>query len=166
MQCPACHNEVSPQNAFCNHCGAPMAAAAAAPAGVGTTPSPTYAVQPVAAAGSGLSENAAAAISYITIIPAILFLVIEPYNKMPFVRFHAFQSIGLTVIWFALWILITVLRVALHFIPLIGLLFLFADLVICLGMFIIWLIAVMKASKGEWYKLPFLGDFAEKQARS
>jgi uncharacterized membrane protein len=166
MQCPACHNEVSPQNAFCNHCGAPMAAAAAAPAGVGATPPSTYAVQPVAAAGSGLSENAAAAISYITIIPAILFLVIEPYNKMPFVRFHAFQSIGLTVVWFALWILITVLRIALHFIPLIGLLFLFADLVICLGMFIVWLIVVMKASKGEWYKLPFLGDIAEKQARS
>jgi uncharacterized membrane protein len=166
MQCPACHNEVSPQNAFCNHCGAPMAAAAGAPAGVGATPPPTYAVQPVAAAaGSGLSENAAAAISYITIIPAILFLVIEPYNKMPFVRFHAFQSIGLTVVWFALWIVITVLRIALHFIPLIGLLFLFVDLAIFLGMFIIWLIAVMKASKGEWYNLPFIGDFAEKQAR-
>jgi uncharacterized membrane protein len=166
MQCPACQNEVSPQNAFCNHCGAPMAAAAGAPAGAGATPPPTYAVQPVAAVGSGLSENAAAAISYITIIPAILFLVIEPYNKMPFVRFHAFQSIGLTVVWFALWIVITVLRIALHVIPLIGLLFLFVDLAICLGMFIIWLIAVMKASKGEWYKLPFIGDFAEKQARS
>src|SRR3984957_8657719 len=167
MQCPACHNEVSPQNAFCNHCGAPMAAAAGAPAGAGATPPPTYAVQPViAAAGSGLSENAAAALSYLTIIPAILFLVIEPYNKMPFVRFHAFQSIGLTVVWFALWIVVTILRIALHFIPLIGLLFLFADVAICFGMFIIWVVVVIKASKGEWYKLPFLGDFAEKQARS
>jgi uncharacterized membrane protein len=166
MQCPVCHNEVSPQNAFCNHCGAPMAAAASAPAGAGATSPPTYAVQPIAAAGSGLSENAAAAISYITIIPAILFLVIEPYNKMPFVRFHSFQSIGLAVVWFALWIVITILHMVLHFIPLIGFLFLFADLAICLGMFIVWLIVVMKASKGEWYKLPFIGDFAEKQARS
>jgi uncharacterized membrane protein len=33
-------------------------------------------------------------------------------------------------------------------------------------MFIVWLIALMKASKGEWYKLPFIGDFAEKQARN
>jgi len=81
------------------------------------------------------------------------------------VRFHAFQSIGLTVVWFALWIVITVLRIALHVIPLIGVLFVFVDLAICVGMFIIWLIAVMKASKGEWYKLPFIGDFAEKQAR-
>jgi len=166
MQCPVCHNEVSPQNAFCNHCGAPMAAPAGAPAGAGATPPPTYAIQPVAAAGSGLSENAAAAISYITIIPAIIFLVIEPYNKMPFVRFHSFQSIGLTVVWIALWIVISILRIALHFIPLIGFLFLFADLIICLGMFIVWLIVVMKASKGEWYKLPFIGDLAERQARS
>ena len=166
MQCPACHNDVSPQNAFCNHCGAPLAASATAPAGAAAAPPPTYAVQPVAAAGSGLSENSAAAIAYITIIPAILLLVIEPYNKMPFVRFHAFQSIGLTVVWFALWIVITMLRVVLHFIPLIGLLFLLVDLGICVGMFIVWLIAIMKASKGEWYKLPFVGDFAEKQARS
>jgi uncharacterized membrane protein len=143
-----------------------MAAATAAPVGATTGPSPTYAVQPVTAAGSGLSENAAGAIAYLTIIPAILFLVIEPYNRIPFVRFHAFQSIGLTVVWFALWIAVTILRMALHFIPLIGILFLFVDLAICIGMFIVWLIAVMKASKGEWYKLPFIGDFAEKQARS
>ena len=129
-------------------------------------PSPTYAMQPVAAAGSGLSENSAAAIAYITIIPAIRFLAIEPYNKMPFVRFHAFQSIGLTVVWFALWIVITMLRVVLHFVSLIGLLFLLVDLGICFGMFIVWLIAIMKASKGEWYKLPLIGDFAEKQAGS
>jgi uncharacterized membrane protein len=58
------------------------------------------------------------------------------------------------------------LRVVLHFIPLIGLLFLLVDLGICVGMFIVWLIALMKASKGEWYKLPFIGDFAEKQARN
>jgi uncharacterized membrane protein len=168
MQCPVCHNEVSPQNAFCNHCGAPMAVAVpqAAPAGAGATPPPTYAVPPVAATGSGLSETAAAAISYITIIPAILFLVIEPYNKIPFVRFHSFQSIGLCVVWFALWIAVTILQMVLHFIPLIGVLFIFVHLAIALGMFLVWLFVILKASKGEWYKLPFIGDFAEKQARS
>ena len=33
-------------------------------------------------------------------------------------------------------------------------------------MFVLWLVAIMKASKGEWYKIPVIGDFAEKQARS
>jgi len=168
MQCPVCHNEVLPNTAFCNHCGAPLAAASpgTAPAAAGAPPAPTYAVQPATATGTGLSETAAAALAYVTIIPAIIFLVIEPYNKMPFVRFHSFQSIGLAVVWFMFWVVITVVRIALHFIPFIGFLFIIVDLLFTLGMFIVWLIAIMKASKGEWYKLPFIGDFAEKQARS
>jgi uncharacterized membrane protein len=165
MQCPVCHNEVAPQNAFCNSCGAPMAAAAGVPAGSGAPAPAAYAVQPVAAASSGLSENAAGAIAYLTIIPAIVFLLIEPYNKIPFVRFHSFQSIGLTVAWFALWIVISILHMVLHFIPLIGLLFVALDLAIGLGFFLLWLFVILKASKGEWYKLPVIGDFAEKQAR-
>jgi uncharacterized membrane protein len=157
MQCPVCHNEVASQTAFCNHCGAPLGAAPA---------TPTYAVQPAVTTGSGLSETAAAAISYITIIPAIIFLAIEPYNKMPFVRFHCFQSIGLCVVWFAIWMVITIMQMAVHFIPFLGFLFIFVHLLVALGMFIVWLMAIIKASKGEWYKLPFIGDFAEKQAHS
>jgi uncharacterized membrane protein len=168
MQCPACHNEVSPQNGFCNHCGAPMAAAApqAAPAGASaTTPPPTYAVQPVAAS-SGLSENAAGAIAYLTIIPAIIFLVIEPYNRIPFVRFHSWQSIGLCVAALVLQVVVSILEIMVHFIPGIVLLFSLIHLTIGLGLFIVWLLVILKASKGEWYKLPLIGDFAEKQARS
>jgi uncharacterized membrane protein len=167
MQCPVCHNEVAPGTSFCNHCGAPLSAATgAASAGAGVPPAPQYAVQPAATASSGLSDTAAAAISYITIIPAILFLVIEPYNKKPFVKFHCFQSIGLCVAWFAIWIAVTILQIVLHFIPLIGFLFVILHLCIGLGFFIIWIIAILKASKGEWYKIPFIGDFALKQANS
>ena len=167
MQCPACHNEVSPQNAFCNHCGAPMAAAAGAAAGPGAPPPPTYAVQPAAAApSSGLSDNAAGAIAYITIIPAIIFLVLEPYNKIPFVRFHSWQSIGLCVAAFLLQVCVTIVEMMVHFIPGIVLLFSLIHLAVGLGLFLLWLFVILKASKGEWYKLPFIGDFAEKQARS
>lgn len=166
MQCPACHNEVPSENAFCNQCGAPMSQAATSGAApqAATAGAATYA-QPVAA-GSGLSDSAAGAIAYLTIIPAILFLVIEPYNKRPFVRFHSFQSLGLCIAWFAIWIAVMVLHMVLHFIPLIGLLFVFVDLAIGVGFFLLWLFVILKASKGEWYKLPFIGDFAEKQARS
>jgi uncharacterized membrane protein len=144
-----------------------MAAAVpqSAPAGTGaTTPPPVYAVQP--AASSGLSENAAGAIAYLTIIPAIIFLVIEPYNRIPFVRFHSWQSIGLCVAAFVLQMIVSILEIMAHFIP--GIVFLFSliHLAIGLGLFIVWLFVILKASKGEWYKLPFIGDFAEKQARS
>ena len=181
MQCPVCHQEVGPQSTFCNHCGAPLATAAAGSAAAGAPQSsgytdvppayasapPAYAAgPPVAAAGAGLSENAAAAIAYITIIPAIIFLVIEPYNKIPFVRFHSWQSIGLCVAAFLLQICISIVEIAVHFIPGIILLFSLVHLAVALGLFLVWLFVILKASKGEWYKLPFIGDFAEKQARS
>ena len=41
----------------------------------------------------GLEDNVAGMLAYITIIPAIIFLVVEPFNKRRFVRFHSFQSI-------------------------------------------------------------------------
>ena len=163
MQCPACHTEVSSGNAFCPSCGAPMAAGAATAA---ATPSPTYAVQPTAAPSSGLSDNAAGAIAYLTIIPAIIFLVIEPFNKIPFVRFHSWQSILLCVAAFLLQVLVSITEMVVHFIPGIIFLFMLVHLAIGLGLFLLWLFVIIKASKGEWYKLPIIGDLAEKQARS
>jgi uncharacterized membrane protein len=133
----------------------------------GSVPPTAYPPQPPAAAGSsGLSPNAAAALAYITIIPAIIFLVVEPYNKIPLVRFHSFQSIGLAVAWFAIWVCMMILHFVLHFIPFIGFLFLLVDLAVGLGFFILWLMTILKASKGEWNKLPIIGDFAMKQAQS
>ena len=56
---------------------------------------------------SGLSDNAAGALAYVTIIPAIIFLIVEPFNKNPYVRFHAWQSIFLGIAAFALNIVLT-----------------------------------------------------------
>ena len=174
MQCPVCHTEAGDQSAFCNNCGASLSApapaaqatyapppAAAAPAG--------YPAPPAAAAQStGLSPTAAAAISYITVIPAILFLVMDPYKKMPLVRFHSFQSIGIAVGWFALWIVVAILSMLVAFIPGVRMLLIlvpFLYVIVGLGVFILWLMAIIKASKGEWFKIPFIGDFAMKMAQ-
>ncbi len=174
MQCPACNKEVAPQSAFCNNCGAPVTAAAADPTpGYTTVPNQPYATvpqQPVYAgppvvAGAGLSDNAASAIAYLTIIPAIIFLVLEPYNKVPLIRFHSWQSIGLFVAAVLLQVAVTIADIMLHFIPFIILLFSLIHLALGLGLFLVWIFVLLKASKGEWYKLPIIGDFAEKQAR-
>lgn len=166
MQCPSCHNEVSSQATFCGFCGSPMGATATASAGGGYASVPAAAPASAPAASSGLSENAAAAISYITIIPAIIFLVLEPYNKMRLVKFHAIQCIALHVAWIAVWIATMILSVVLHFIPLIGILFFVLDMLIAVGFFIAWLLAILKASKGEYFKLPVIGEFAAKQANA
>ena len=49
----------------------------------------------------GISFNAASAISYFTFIPAVAFLLIPPYKDSPCVRFHAWQSILLSMVAFA-----------------------------------------------------------------
>jgi uncharacterized membrane protein len=175
MQCPVCHQEVAPQTAFCNHCGASLAAAApgAAPpaysaptAYTAPTDYPPPAYPPPPAGASGLSPNAAAAISYVTILPAIFFLAIDPYNKIPLVRFHSYQSIGLCIVWFAAWVVLVFLQILLHFIPFTYLIFGLMNAVVGFGLFIVWVLVILKAVKGEYYKLPLIGDFAERQARS
>jgi uncharacterized membrane protein len=137
MLCPSCNAETG-SSAFCPHCGTNTATGAAA----------------VPAQG-GLSETAAGAIAYITIIPAIIFLAMEPYNRSSFVRFHAWQSIFLGIAAFAIHLILMV-------IPIIGWLLMVP---VGLAFLVVWILAIFKASKGERYKLPFIGNFAEQQAK-
>jgi uncharacterized membrane protein len=127
---------------------------------------PAYVPPPPASASSGLSDNVAAALAYITIIPAIVFLLLEPYNRIPLVKFHSYQCIALNVVALVIQIGLMVAQTILHVIPLSWMLFSVIHLIVFLAIFIAWIVAILKASKGEWYKLPIIGDFAEKQARS
>ena len=129
-------------------------------------PQPTAYVPPAPAAStSGLSDNVAAALAYVTVIPAIIFLVLEPYNRIPLVRFHSVQSIAFTIAYIVVQALVAIMREFAHFIPFSFVLFGALHTLVFLGFFVMWLIVIFKASKGEWYKLPVIGDFAEKQAR-
>ena len=103
----------------------------------------------------GLSDTAAGTIAYVTIIPAIIFLAMEPYNRSSFVRFHSWQSIFLGVAAFAVHLILAV-------IPIVGWLLMVP---VGLGFLVLWILVIFKASKGERYKLPFIGNFAEQQAR-
>ena len=109
---------------------------------------------------SGISENGAGALSYVTFVPAIVFLIVPPYNKSSYVKFHAWQSIFLTGAWIALFIALAILAR----IPFFGVFIFPIMLVADLGMFILWLVVVLKALNGQRFKLPFLGDLAESQA--
>ena len=72
-----------------------MGSAATAAAGE-PPPRPAPAAAPAAAQAAGLDENVVAALCYLAfVLTGILFLVIEPYNRNPTIRFHAFQSIFL-----------------------------------------------------------------------
>jgi uncharacterized membrane protein len=115
-------------------------------------PAPTYATAPPTA-GSGLSDSAAGAIAYLTIIPAILFLVLDPYKDKPFVKFHAFQCLGLAVTGFCLGVI--------GIIPFLGWIILFLGTIV---LFIAWILCILKASQGGAFKLPVIGKFAAEQS--
>jgi uncharacterized membrane protein len=109
---------------------------------------------------TGLSDNAASGLAYITIIPAIIFLVVPPYNQKPIVRFHSWQSIFLFIAWFVIHIGFMIVGR----IPIIGWFTGLLSLLVSLGLFILWIIVLIKAFNGERFKIPVIGDLAAKQA--
>lgn len=140
--------------AFCNMCGAQIPDGASICTACGNRPVAAAA----ATTGSGLADNTAGMLAYITIIPAIVLLLIEPYSRNRFVRFHAWQSIFFNIAWWVIWI---GLHIVLHF-PL-GFLTVLIWPIVWLGGFIVWLVLVIKANQGQMWKLPVVGDMAEKQ---
>jgi uncharacterized membrane protein len=112
-----------------------------------------YVPTPPPPAQSGLSDNAAGALAYVTVIPAIIFLVAEPYNKNPYIKFHAWQNIFLSICCFAIGI-IAVIPILGWLIALVGM----PVLLIC------WIICLINALQGKRFKLPIIGNLAEKQA--
>lgn len=136
--------------AFCPGCGRAMRPVERAQGNVGPLP-----------------QTIAGALAYCTIVPAIVFLLVEPYNKNRFVRFHSFQCIGLWLVALVVGTALRIVDLVLFFIPVIGqLLMLLSSMVAGLGFFAIWLVLVVKALQGETFKLPLVGNFAEQQANA
>jgi uncharacterized membrane protein len=151
--CPTCGASV--EGRYCAKCGTLVEAPAATSVPAGPPP-------PMVA-GAGIDDNVAGALCYlIGFVTGIVFLVLEPYSKRPFVRFHAFQSIFFCVAWFVLVIALNVMfsifgwHLWLIFLPL-------RALIGLVGL-VIWLLLMYKAYNREMYQLPFVGPLAAQQA--
>lgn len=148
--CSSCGTEVAAGTTFCPKCGKPVAAGA----GTGAAPG-AAAPGSGTAASTGLTRNVAGALCYVVgLISGIVFLVLEPYNKDPFIKFHAFQSIAFNV---ATIVVVT----AISLVPFVGWV---VGPLVSLGALVLWVVLMLKAYQGVTFKLPVLGDFAEKQA--
>lgn len=158
--CTKCGTEVAADVQFCPKCGPPQSPASFPP---------RPAAPPYQPATSGLSENAAATLSYVLgWITGIIFFLID---KRPYVRFHAAQSIvtfgGLHVIRIVLGVIFGVgFFFGGHFGGFgggfgIGLL-----LISLLGIigFVLWIVCMIKAYQGERFMVPFAGDIAQNLA--
>jgi len=108
---------------------------------------------PKAKTSLGIEENIEALLCYVLgWVTGIIFLALERENK--YVRFHAAQSLATFLPLFVIVIIISA-------IPFIGWII---SLIISLLTLLLWLFLMFKAFQGEKYKLPVVGDFAEKQS--
>lgn len=125
----------------------------------------------------GLDANLAAALGYPIGILAIVCLIMDKENK--FVKFHALQAILLYVSLLAIWIALIVISIILGVIGfaassagsaggalsgIIGLLWTLIILALGLGALIAIIMGAVKAYGGNYYKLPIVGNMAEKFA--
>ena len=109
----------------------------------------------------------------LNIVACILFLATEPKENR-LLRFHALQGLLLGGVWIALWIIYVILGVALGISTSMmpggggvvqaggGLLFFLLRLVVGLVLLAIHITGMVKANQGQMWKLPIIGDIAEK----
>ena len=123
-----------------------------------------------AKSSTGLDENIAAPLSYIFhFISGLVFFFIEKDSRL--VRFHAMQSIllgavafiGGIVLW-VLWVVVTLIlsQIADVLGTLAGLVLGLLIGVFYLAIVIGWVMCLIKAYQSQYFKLPVLGNFAEK----
>jgi uncharacterized membrane protein len=90
------------------------------------------------------------------VLPAIVFLSIDPFKRSRFLRFHSWQSIlltGVTLILFpaVVAVMSRVLMIA-------------VGLILAVGWFILWLVLIVKALQGDMFELPWIGPLASRLA--
>lgn len=101
---------------------------------------------------TGIDPKTAGLLCYLLgFITGIIFLILEKRSR--FVKFHAIQSIAVSVV-------ILVINMLLGWIPFLGAIISFILWPVSV---ILWIALMMLALQGKAYKLPVVGDWAEQQ---
>jgi uncharacterized membrane protein len=148
--CCQCGNPTRDTDVYCGSCGARQLVAAGKNWG----------------SISGISPRAASVLCYIPIvgwIPAIVVLASRKFREDHAVRFHAFQGIYL----FVAWLLVDWVIAPMSFFPPFwhgGRFFpgLFVGGLLKILIFFTWIFMLVKTSQDHMYKLPLLGELADR----
>src|SRR6516225_1148916 len=114
----------------------------------------------------GMDANVAAGLSYLfSIIGGLIFYFGEKQNR--FVRFHAMQSILFNAFWIVLFIVFftvqSILYATIILSPL-ALVLTCLTFLLPIAIFVLWIILMVYAFQGKYFKLPVIGDYAERYA--
>ena len=134
----------APASVKCPHCGTVM------PANTAFCPGCGWSMAPLLPA-----ERAAAALAYLTFIPAAVVLLLPAFRNNRFVRFHAWQSV-------LLWGVFFILTIAALFLSNVAaaMVFLLFGILASLAMLFLWIVLTLKAWQGERFEVPLFGELA------
>lgn len=116
------------------------------------------AAAPAVAPHAVLRDSVVGALAYLTIVPAIVLLLVEPYKQNRFVRFHALQCVFAAVAS----VVVATALLLLGLISWLNLLLIPIWIVVFLGVLILMCVCMVKAYQGQMLKLPVIGDLADK----
>ena len=146
--CTDCAAQMPDSAAFCPGCGRAMQSKPAAKERV-----------------SAFRDSLLGALAYMTFLPAVGFLLFDPYRRNSFVRFHAVQCLLFCLVSIVAAVLVRVLMLLLLFVPVVGpLLVLLLVTIAALAALFVWIVLFVKAFQGERFALPLIGDLAEHYA--
>lgn len=105
----------------------------------------------------GISPKLAAALAYIPLV-GLIFLFLEKQNR--FIREHSAQSMALWALSIVLSFSFRIFDAAFFFVKFIRFGIGIFSVSVSLALFVIWIICVVNAATGKWFRLPVLGDLA------
>jgi len=155
--CTQCGHQSSGQDAFCANCGAPQPGF-----GPSARPGVPFSAQsPGADPLAGLTPRTASILCYIPTvgwIAAIIVLAARKFKSDHIVRFHAFQGLYLFAAWLVVSWVVRPLALTLpdHFIRI--------DHILQAVILAVSIFMMVKASHGEPYVLPIIGELAQRSA--
>ena len=98
-------------------------------------------------------------------VACIFFLLVGPYNKNKFVRFHAFQALFLGLAGILVAIALQIMTSIFALIPILGwIVDIFAWMVFSIVILVLVILLMYKAYNGEQYGLPVIGSLAAQQS--
>ena len=146
MICTHCAAEMPEISAFCPGCGRSVDA-------------------PEELSVASTRDAVLGGLSYVTVVPAIVFLAVPAFRSNRFVRLHSWQSVFFFAAAAATALLLKVLFAVFSILPAIG--FLVAWLLVgvtFIAMMMLWVVLTVKAVQGQGYELPILGRIAARLA--
>jgi uncharacterized membrane protein len=149
--CTQCGKQVGNSDIYCAACGARQGAPGA-PSGTAAGPDILHKI----------NNRNASILCYLPVvgwIPAIVVLASNRFRGNREIRFHAFQGLYLFVAWLLVqWFVSPMVSFGgEHFGPQRGIVHLF-ELII----FVAWIFMLVKTSQNQFYRLPIIGEMAER----